>query len=312
MFPNGGYPRRGAFGAVGLSIESWVICVMTSEKRTGNRRPAGPSRARRGRPASVLRKTSGDKAPSAAKPQTSIRILKGSELIANSIRRQIVLGELKENDLLPNEQELTAAMNVSRPTLREALRILEVEGLVQIRRGAHGGALIRHPQIETAAQSVGMLLQIRDVTAAAMLEAITVIQPPLVARLAREHTADDLRALRANIEMERKTIADFPAFAALGAEFHKLLVTRAGNVPLAVMAGLLDDVLGRHAARFIARERHDLIDVNKQTLRSHERVVERIAARDAAGAEKFWRDHLRAGTKTVLAELGSISILDLY
>jgi DNA-binding FadR family transcriptional regulator len=222
------------------------------------------------------------------------------------------LGELKEDDILPGEQELTAAMNVSRPTLREAFRILEVEGLIQVRRGAHGGARVKLPQIETAAQFVGMILQIRNVTPSEILEAIAIIQPPLVGRLARDHSTDDMKALRAHIEFERRSVADFPVFAMATADFHKILVKRAGNVPLAVMVGLLDDILRRQITHFIARMRPDLLELNKRSLRNHERIVERIAARDVAGAEKMWRDHMRELTKVVLAELGGLSVLDLY
>ncbi|MBN9593367.1 MAG: FadR family transcriptional regulator, partial [Alphaproteobacteria bacterium] len=77
--------------------------------------------------------------------QVPVRVPKAAELIADVIRRQIVVGELKEGEPLPAEALLMAQFKVSRPTLREAFRILETDGLIQVRRVAGGGARARLP-----------------------------------------------------------------------------------------------------------------------------------------------------------------------
>src|SRR4051794_8165047 len=68
----------------------------------------------------------------------NVRVPKTAELVARRIRRQIVTGELKEGDALPPESQLMADFTISRPTLREAFRILESEALITVRRGARG------------------------------------------------------------------------------------------------------------------------------------------------------------------------------
>lgn len=264
-------------------------------------------------PAKTISRKKNRREPDAPpKEQPAIRIPKGSELIADSIRKQIVLGELQENEQLSSEQELIASLGVSRPTLREAFRILEAEGLIEVKRGAYGGARIKLPQIETATRFVGMLLQIRGATYTEMLEAISIIQPPLVAQLAREHTNDDLAALSRHIEYERENLAEFSTFALATIDFHKMIVQRARNVPLAVMIGLLELILRRYTMQFIARARPDLLDLNKRTLRNHERVFEKIRAGDASGAERIWRAHMREMVNVLTSELGGSSVLDLY
>ena len=73
---------------------------------------------------------------------------KTHELVADKIRRQIVAGDLAEGERLPPEDDLTAQFGVARTTLREALRVLESQGLLAIRRGRGGGPVVTHPDLE--------------------------------------------------------------------------------------------------------------------------------------------------------------------
>src|SRR6266542_5242241 len=82
---------------------------------------------------------------------SEIRAPKTAELVAAQLRRRIVKGELREGDALPPETVLMEQFGISRPTLREAFRVLEAESLITIRRGSRGGARIRTPSEEVAA-----------------------------------------------------------------------------------------------------------------------------------------------------------------
>jgi len=85
----------------------------------------------------------------------NIRPLKTGEMIASYLRGKIVRGELAEGDCLPSEVELMRQFDVSRPTLREAFRILEAESLIGVRRGSRGGAQVLEPDPAVAARHVG-------------------------------------------------------------------------------------------------------------------------------------------------------------
>ena len=87
---------------------------------------------------------------------TSPRI---AETVADELRRQIVDGELADGDLLPPQAVLVERFNVSLVSLREALRILETEGLVSVRRGNQGGAVVHAPTKSSAAYMLGLVLQ---------------------------------------------------------------------------------------------------------------------------------------------------------
>src|SRR5258708_14072144 len=106
-----------------------------------------------------------------------VRAPKTAELIATLYRRQIVRGELRAGDTLPPEQQLMGRFGVSRPTLREAFRILETENLISVKRGSRGGARVTTPSLSVAARYTGLLLQVQGTTIAAVCQARTVLKP---------------------------------------------------------------------------------------------------------------------------------------
>jgi DNA-binding FadR family transcriptional regulator len=93
-----------------------------------------------------------------------VRAPKTSELIAAQLRRQIVLGVVKPGEKLPPETRLMEQFGVSRPTIREAFRILETERLIVVRPGSRGGAQVVAPDLTAAARYFGLLLQLQGTT----------------------------------------------------------------------------------------------------------------------------------------------------
>ena len=135
-----------------------------------------------------------------------VRAPKTAELIATLYRRQIVRGELRPGDTLPSEQQLMGQFGVSRPTLREAFRILEAEDLISVKRGSRGGARVTQPSLSVAARYVGLLLQVQGTTIADVYEARMVLEPACARLLARRRTKQDLADLSACIEELRGAV----------------------------------------------------------------------------------------------------------
>jgi len=96
--------------------------------------------------------------------QTRSGCPKPPSFVAKQIRNAIIRGELRDGDTLPAEAHLIAEFSVSRPTIREAVRILESEGLVEVARGARGGARISSPNYEMIQRAAGITLQAQQVT----------------------------------------------------------------------------------------------------------------------------------------------------
>src|SRR5216684_2049442 len=173
----------------------------------------------------------------------TVRVPKAGEMVAAQLRRQIVLGELKEDDQLPSESVLMEEFGVSRPTLREAFRILESEGAITVRRGVRGGARVQVPDTDVAARHVGLLLQYRGALLSDVYEVRAVLEPAAARMAARRRTSADLARLQEVVDRHRESVDDPGASFAADEEFHQLIVELSGNETLQVLAGMVSNII---------------------------------------------------------------------
>src|SRR5690242_8850783 len=166
------------------------------------------------------------------------RVPKTAEVVAGHLRSQIIRGVLQEGQSLPSESALTQQFGISRPTLREAFRILESERLIEVRRGAHGGARVKTPDSQVAATYVGLFLQAHGVRLQDVYDARQVIERPAVAVLAAAPPASAIERLRENLRTATERVdehgAEAEGLAELSADFHSIIVEAAGNQTLAL------------------------------------------------------------------------------
>jgi len=209
------------------------------------------------------------------------------ELIADELRALIVSGSLAEGASLGRESDLVERFGVSRPSLREALRILEAEGLVSVVRGVRGGVVVHQPDERITARNAAL----GDVH-----EARTIIEPAAARRVAahREGRTDAVDVLRACIAKQETAIEDPLEFAKANAEFHALLVSLAGNQTLQVMAEMLNEIVERSVAEISQSggPPNDSLQIRRKGIRSQERLVELIALGAGTEAEVHWRTHM--------------------
>jgi DNA-binding GntR family transcriptional regulator len=119
---------------------------------------------------------------------------------------------LRAGEPLPVESELMDSLGVSKGVVREALRILETEGLIEVRRGLGGGPRVRHPSISEAAKAIGIYLQIGDVLVTDVWETRDRIIGGAVERLAGRTEGRDLAALDASVAALASLVGDFDAY----------------------------------------------------------------------------------------------------
>ena len=162
-----------------------------------------------------------------------VRIPKAAVVVAAQLRRGIVRGEFEPGDALPNETELMHIYGVSRPVVREALRIIESESLIAVKRGAGGGARVRRPDIGVAARHAALLLQIEGATLSDLFEARETLEPDAVRRLAERRQPEAIRRLRESHEEGLRLVHDPTAYAVHAARFHEELSTSRGTRPWA-------------------------------------------------------------------------------
>jgi len=221
----------------------------------------------------------------------AIRTQRIPEQVAADIRKRILKGEI--GDALPPEAELILQYGVSRPTLREALRILESEQFILVRRGGIGGALVRRPNLDVAARQFGYVLQDRGVTMADVHRARALIEPPALAALAASATPAQIVELQALLAQAQQFIGEPLPYSEATEAIRERMVEMTGAATVALLMRMLRELVQRHTAASGDISADRWAKLQKLSLRSHERLVELIAAGDGAAAEDFWRQHLR-------------------
>jgi DNA-binding FadR family transcriptional regulator len=251
-----------------------------------------------------------------------VRAPKTAELIATQLRRQIVRGTLKPGDSLPPETQLMEQFGVSRPTLREAFRILEAETLISVRRGSRGGAQVIAPELSVAARYVGLLLQLQGTTINDVYEARKVAEPACARMLATRRTKQDIADLSAVVEQIESAVAGRDGvvpnpveWSRLTYRFHELIMERSGNKTLALQGAVLQDIVATHLELRVASnfDETESPERFKRAIRAYRKFVTLIEARDAAGAEKLWRLHMEAAATYLLkGDLRDKPVVELF
>jgi GntR family transcriptional repressor for pyruvate dehydrogenase complex len=165
-----------------------------------------------------------------------------AEVVAGILRERIIDGQLGDGDLLPKQDELLEEFRISRPSMREALRILEDEGLLTVRRGNQGGSVIEVPTAETSAYTFGLVLQSRRSSIADLAAAIRHIEPITAALCAQREDREEsvLPALQASLAESAEAIGDDDRFTTIARSFHERMVGCCGNETLIVTVGALE------------------------------------------------------------------------
>jgi DNA-binding FadR family transcriptional regulator len=234
-----------------------------------------------------------------------VRPQKMADMVAGRIRQMIARGELSDGEWLPTEPQLMRQFGVSRPTLREAFRLLEADSLVTIRRGPPGGARVTIPGPEAAAAQFGMLLTLSGTTLQDVYDARTVIEPAAVRKIAERGSAADRKQLTALLDELRAHVEDPLTFGRMTTSFHLHLMQLSGNKTLATVVGMLTEIINRHIERTYSEARQpaeEILAGNRRAMRSYEKLTELVNARDGAGAEKHWTRHMRAVGQYLLTD----------
>jgi DNA-binding FadR family transcriptional regulator len=231
-----------------------------------------------------------------------VRVPKAGELVAADLRRQIITGELKPGEPLPTESVLMTRFGVSRPTLREAFRILESESIIKVLRGAHGGARVMAPDGATAARYTGLLLQYQGVPLADVYRARTSIEVSAVGDLAAA-PAKTIAKLADLVERGADLLDDAYAFARQDTAVHQAVVDLAGNKTLSVLASVLLHIMDAHNELFMAQHgpAHEK-QADQLAFRAHKKLVKLLQEGEAVGAQAHWRKHLNNVEKYMIGD----------
>lgn len=219
-----------------------------------------------------------------------IQVPKAADVLADSLREQILGGRLRVGAVLPNERDLSVQAGLSRASVREALRILEVEGLIATRTGRNGGSEVVRPGLDTIERSIGIFIRGQQIRLESVLEVREAIEPH-AARLAALHrTPEDLVDLQDRHQHLLDHIDDVPAFLQANLDWHVAVVMAAHNELLGAFVRASAQTV-YHATSL---QEFSTPEVRQVVAHAHGSVNDAIAAGDPDAAWRRMSRHVGA------------------
>lgn len=218
----------------------------------------------------------------------AVTVPKASDVLAAEVRERILSGEFAEGTPLPPERQLVEQTGLSRATVREALRILEVEKLLDIRPGRGGGAFVSRPGRESLASTVELVIRGQQIRLAALHETREAIEPSCARLAAVRRTDEDLAAMA---EAHTELVAagdDIPRFLRANVQWHNAVARASGNELLIGFMSALSEAI------YTATDIEPFLspDIRALTAKAHARITDAIRKQDDAAAGRRMGRHV--------------------
>jgi GntR family transcriptional regulator, transcriptional repressor for pyruvate dehydrogenase complex len=223
-----------------------------------------------------------------------IRRNKVYEEVAKQIER-LILKKLKPGDKLPSERELAEMLQVSRSSIRDAIRGLELVGLVEPRQGA--GTIVRELSAEALVNPFANALKHRQELVSELLDFRKMLEPPLAARAATHATPEEISEMEEILKRQAEKQKQGDAAIDEDAEFHYSVAMASGNSVVLKVIDTLMDLLRDTRERSLQVEGR-----SQKSLAGHRRILAAIARRDAEAAKSAMRRHVEDVEEIVLTK----------
>ena len=224
-----------------------------------------------------------------------VRRNKVYEEVAKQIER-LILKKLKPGDKLPSERELAELLQVSRSSIRDAIRGLELMGLVEPRQGA--GTIVRELSVEPLVNPFANALKRRQELVSELLDFRKMLEPPLAARAATHASVDEISEMEEILQRQEGKLSKGEAAIAEDAEFHYSIALASGNSVVLKVIDILMDLLRDTRERSL-----QLKGRPQKSLAGHRRILAAIKRRDAEAAKSAMRRHIEDVEEIVLDKL---------
>ena len=230
---------------------------------------------------------------------TPVPTQKASEAICKQISDMILSGELKPGDRLPSERALMEMLQRSRPTIREALRMLENSGLIRTIPGSNG-AIVTEPSTQSVEQPLENIIAMNKIIPDELLEVRNLFEKFTVGRAAERRTQEDLDELKRTIDTSAMHVENFDEFFRLDMAFHQAIANAAHNS----LAAMIDKVCHRMILDILqaSYDRKDYAgkqEMVETVMRSHRLIYDAIEAQDAELAIQRMEIHIMRFAKDI-------------
>lgn len=209
------------------------------------------------------------------------------EAVVRQLRETILSGEYRAGERLPIERELSERFAVSRSVVRQALLILDQQGLVRMRSGVGGGPFVAHDPLPAAIAAFENVLAVDPTSVGEFAKVKLVLEPAVNAMAAASISEDQITVLEANVAATRAGLDRGEPITGLLIDFHSILLKSTGNRFLA----LIVDLMGRALNRVPGVPGGEHVDA-KRVLAEHERMVDALRRRDAEEIRNLTVAHL--------------------
>jgi GntR family transcriptional regulator, transcriptional repressor for pyruvate dehydrogenase complex len=241
--------------------------------------------------------------PPAASPVgfASIRTPRLSDQVVEQIQAAIFARQWKPGDKLPPEKELAEQFGTSRATIREAIRVLELAGLLKTRPGFNGGPFVVEPTYQLIGNNLRSLLRMNQFDLTELFDVRLVIEPRVAELAALQATDEDLRALAQNLADEDELVRSGREASARHTRFHFLLARASQSHLLAILISAILDLMTTFDA-----SHPTTVAASAQVAIDHRNLLDALSARDPERARGLMQQHL-AATREQLSALPSLA-----
>jgi DNA-binding FadR family transcriptional regulator len=210
-----------------------------------------------------------------------------AEYVAQRLLDRIITANLAPGSSFGTEADLLQQFDVSRPTLRESLRILEAQGVLELRPGPRGGIIVTKPGTDILAHGLSVYLRLHDVPFIAVLKAREVIEPALAAAAAENATEAELEALQASVDRMRGT-KDQAVFVEENRRFHSIIAEASRNQVMGIFWSTISILATgeHHGISYTAANQQHVIA-------AHQAIVDALRNRDGKAASVLMDEHVR-------------------
>lgn len=202
------------------------------------------------------------------------------------IKKLILNGVLGPGERLPSETELSHQFNVSRPTIREALRTLELSGFLIIKTGVNGGPIVNNTLTATISNLYLDAFQMEKITLEELTDARMIIEGVIIGRVIDNIEKSDIENLKNNIQEAKKKLEHDIMATEENIEFHRLLAKASKNPVFLIVAKSITDVVGN----LLSRAKPDT-ETSKNVVESHEKILKAVIEKKRDEAISLLEEH---------------------
>lgn len=224
-----------------------------------------------------------------SKPFQAVKSVKITEVIAEEIKKSLLKGDYWPGERLPSERELCEQFQVSRLSIREALKSLQAEGLIVIKRGS--GAFVVKENSKPVGATLSTILKIKKADRDDLIETRLAIEPSIAKLACEKITEEDISRLEQNIKEASDLIkSDLPA-PELHLEFHYIIAEACHNPAIGLILKMLHNVLKEFSTKLSEEQSKDL-DFSKAVLNNHKKMLDAFKKRDPEKTYNLMKDDI--------------------